>query len=228
MRFRWRWLLWSILAALVAVGLYLWFVPNVSPLTRENPLTTAYMERQPSARSGVRQSWVPLKRISPYLAQAVLIAEDDRFFRHHGVDWEMTWQAWRANLDAGRIKLGGSTITQQLARNLFLSPERSYIRKIREMIIALRLELALDKTRILEIYLNVVEWGSGVYGAEAAAKHYYKVRAADLTPWQAASLAAMLPSPRRYLPSRPTRALARRIKRIHRIMAQRGFGTLWK
>ncbi len=143
------------------------------------------------------QRWVPLERISPLLRHAVLVAEDDAFFSHGGLDWNEIGAAARRDLEAGRIVRGGSTITQQLARNLYLGDERTLSRKLKEAFIALRLERALTKRRIFELYLNLIEWGDGIYGAEAAARAYFGVPAADLSPRQALLLAAVVINPRR-------------------------------
>ncbi|HSQ92206.1 MAG TPA: monofunctional biosynthetic peptidoglycan transglycosylase, partial [Nitrospiraceae bacterium] len=158
--------------------------------------------------------WVPLSRISPHLSQAVVTAEDASFFTHEGFDWEGIKDAALYNLEAGEFKRGGSTITQQLAKNLYLSSERSLLRKVRESLIARSLEQHLTKERILELYLNVAEWGLGVYGAEAAARHHFKKPSRALTADEAAWLAAILPSPRRYDPLRKTSFLTRRHERI--------------
>lgn len=153
-------------------------------------------EKKPSAQ--LQHKWVPYDRISANLKRAVISAEDDGFVDHEGVEWEALQKAYEKNKKKGKVVSGGSTITQQLAKNLFLSGERSYLRKGQELIITYMLELCLDKERILEIYLNVVEWGVGVFGAEAASKHYFGVSAANLGPAQAARLAVMLPKPRFY------------------------------
>lgn len=158
--------------------------------------------------------WVPLSRISPHLRHAVVAAEDASFFTHEGFDWEGIRDAARYNLEAGEMKRGGSTITQQLAKNLYLSSERSLLRKAREALITRSLERHLTKKRILELYLNVAEWGKGIYGAEAAARHHFGKPSQDLTADEAAWLAAMLPSPRRYDPLRKTTFLTRRHERI--------------
>ncbi|NJL16159.1 MAG: monofunctional biosynthetic peptidoglycan transglycosylase [Nitrospira sp.] len=158
--------------------------------------------------------WVPLSRISPHLRHAVVAAEDASFFTHEGFDWEGIHAAALYNLEAGEMKRGGSTITQQLAKNLYLSSERSLLRKAREALITRSLEQHLTKKRILELYLNVAEWGKGVYGAEAAARHHFGKPSRDLTADEAAWLAAMLPSPRRYDPMRKTTFLTRRHERI--------------
>ena len=206
----------------VGAVLFLWLLtmPNVSALRATNPTVTALMEaRQAQAEAqghivGRHWIWVPLSRISPYLSQAVVTAEDASFFTHEGFDWEGIKDAALYNLDAGKLKRGGSTITQQLAKNLYLSSERSLLRKARETLITRSLEHHLTKERILEVYLNVAEWGQGVYGAEAAARHHFKKSSHNLTADEAAWLAAILPSPRRYDPMRKTTSLARRHDRI--------------
>lgn len=204
----------------VGAVLFLWLLtmPDVSVLRAANPTVTALMEaRQAKAQGhtiGRHWMWVPLSRISPYLRQAVVAAEDASFFTHEGFDWEGIKDAALYNLEAGELKRGGSTITQQLAKNLYLSSERSLLRKAREMLITRSLEQHLTKERILELYLNVAEWGQGVYGAEAAAHHHFKKSSRNLTSDEAAWLAAILPSPRRYDPLRKTTALARRHDRI--------------
>jgi monofunctional glycosyltransferase len=219
-----RVLLWS--TALIGLPLgvltlsWLSTLPNVDVLARANPLSTALMDhRQTQAkkqgRAAPRQwTWVPLSRISPHLRHAVVAAEDASFFTHEGFDWEGIKEAAKYNLEAGELKRGGSTITQQLAKNLYLSSERSLFRKAREALIARSLEQHLTKKRILELYLNVAEWGQGVYGAEAAARHHFGKSSYDLTADEAAWLAAILPSPRRYDPLRKTTFLTRRHERI--------------
>jgi monofunctional biosynthetic peptidoglycan transglycosylase len=166
-----------------------------------NPDSTAFM-RSEAARIvrergalELEHRWVDYARISDSIKQAVIASEDASFVDHEGVDWEAVQKAWEQNNKGRRIK-GGSTITQQLAKNLLLSGERSYARKAAELYITYLLEWTLDKQRILEIYLNSVEWGDGVFGVEAAAQHYFRVSAERLTPWQAARLAVMLPRPK--------------------------------
>ena len=163
---------------------------------------------------------MPLSRISSHLQRAVIVAEDASFFQHHGFDWEGIRDAASRNWERGESHRGGSTITQQLAKNLYLSPKKNYMRKIHEAIITRALEKHLTKRRILELYLNVVEWGRGVYGAEAAARHHFGKSAQDLDPAEAALLAAMLPSPRRYDPLRATPFLTKRQHQILRWMQQ--------
>ena len=175
--------------------------PPVGWLAEENPASTAFMEYRQDQwddagkNRKIQQRWVPLGKISPNLRRAVIIAEDSSFWDHSGFDLEGMRVALERNLDKGRLAAGGSTITQQLAKNLYFSPTKSLTRKAQEAIVAFRLEQSLSKERILEIYLNVVEWGDGVYGAEAAARRYFKTSASSLSPKQAATLAAMLPAP---------------------------------
>ena len=170
----------------------------------------------------VYQTWVPFPKISPYLVKAVLIAEDDKFWKHEGFDYEAIQKALEKDLKAKKFKFGGSTITQQLARNLYLSPEKSVIRKISEAIITWRMEKILSKKRILEVYLNVVEWGEGIFGAEAASRHYYQKPSSELTPEEAARLASVLPNPRKYNPLGDQRYVINRSNLIYSIMIQRG------
>ena len=217
-----RWLVWYplLLALVLLVMLQFWFVVHVGYWARHNPDTTAFMRarleamqtRRPGA--GLRHHWVPYNRISPHLKRAVVAAEDARFMTHAGFDWEAIEKAVKRNAREGEVRLGASTITQQLAKNLFLSGERTWWRKAQEAAIAVMLETILTKRRILEIYLNVIEWGDGVFGAEAAARYHFGVTAAALTPEQAARLAAMVPSPRRYGPGRVTPYLAHRTETL--------------
>lgn len=183
------------LGALVTV-LFLYFsltLPNVTSLKTRNPVTTAFMKRDPGFPL---QIWVSSNQISPHLKAAVVLAEDDRFFRHPGIDLRAIWEAIKQNWKEKEWKWGASTITQQLAKNLYLNPSKSPFRKTKEIFIAWNLERHLSKQRILEIYLNIVEWGKGIYGCEAAARHYFEISAAHLSPAQAAKLASMLPNPR--------------------------------
>ena len=221
-----------IISLVLVIGLplgalaFVWLVtlPDVAALEKTNPTSTALMEaRLAEARERGRPFkaqwiWVPLSRISSHLQRAVIAAEDAAFFSHEGFDWEGIKDAALHNLEAGEMRRGGSTITQQLAKNLYLSPERSLLRKAREALIARSLERHLSKPRILELYLNVAEWGRGVYGAEAAARHHFGKSARDLTAEEAALLAAILPSPRRYDPLKVTAPVARRQQRILRWM----------
>lgn len=169
-----------------------------------NPHSTAFInaERERLALEKhvvhIQQIWVPYKSISVYAKQAVIASEDSGFSQHDGVDWESMEKAAKENQRKGKIKRGGSTITMQLGKNLFLSANRSYIRKAQEIVIAGMLELVLDKKRILELYLNEAEWGIGVFGIEAASRHYYGISASQLSPMQAAWLASILPAPKRF------------------------------
>jgi len=178
------------------------------------------MERRKAelARHGLKTKleWspVPLSHISPEMQRAAIVAEDARFWNHDGVDWDAMRGAFERNWEEGRLKVGGSTITQQLAKNLYLSPARTPWRKLRELAIARRLEGALSKKRILELYLNVIEFGPRTFGVEAAARRYMGVAASDLSKEQAATLAAMIPSPRIYDPVRHPDRVRRRVARI--------------
>jgi monofunctional biosynthetic peptidoglycan transglycosylase len=214
------------LILMAALGtLFLWCsVPDVGKLATENPTTTAFIDlRRDQARAAgqpfeLEWTWKPRRMISRYLRLAVIYAEDVHFYTHEGVDWDAIEQAAAHAWDKGTFSRGGSTITQQLAKNLYLSPDRSLIRKARELWIAYALEAHLDKERILEIYLNVVEWGPGVFGAEAAARHWYHRSAAALTPAQAARLAVALPNPRLYAPNVASADLDKKAARILRLM----------
>jgi monofunctional biosynthetic peptidoglycan transglycosylase len=207
---------------------YLLLMPDLSRLKKENPKKTALMEyremasREKRKRYRIDQSWVSLSKVSPYLIKAVLIAEDDKFWRHEGFDYEAIQKAVEKDLKSKRFKVGGSTITQQLARNLYLSPEKSLIRKISEAVITWRMEKVLSKKRILELYLNVAEWGEGIFGAEAASRHYYGKPSSELTPEEAAKLASVLPNPRKYNPAGDQRYVINRSNLIYSIMIQRG------
>jgi monofunctional biosynthetic peptidoglycan transglycosylase len=170
----------------------------------------------------VDQRWVPYARVSPLLRHAILVAEDDAFFAHGGLDWDEIREAARRDLERRRVVRGGSTITQQLAKNVFLGDERTLWRKLTEAFLALRLERALGKRRIFELYLNLIEWGDGIYGAEAAARRYFGVPASDLNPREAVLLAAVIINPRRYSPLHPSRRIERRAKMIARRLARRG------
>lgn len=227
----WRGRIGLVLAALLLagtldVGRYLVW-PDLEGLARENPRTTAFMEFRKEQWAGqgkakaLRQTWVPLGRISPHLVAAVTIAEDDRFWRHEGFDLEGMEEALKKDLARGRLAAGGSTITQQLAKNLFFSPARNPVRKLKEAVVAWRLEQALSKRRILEIYLNVAEWGDAVFGAEAAARRHFGKPAASLTPDEAARLAVVLPSPLRMDPAHPSAYVAQRSRVILERMARR-------
>jgi monofunctional glycosyltransferase len=204
-------------AAGFAVVCYVYLtLPDVRVLAKTNPTTTAFMEIRAAeaAKAGrtVRHvhTWVPYSRISQNLKRAVLVAEDDAFWEHEGVDLAQLQESVRINWEQGKAIRGASTITQQLAKNLYLSPSRNPLRKLRELIIARRLEAALPKARIFEIYLNVIEWGDGIWGAQAAARTYFGVPASALNRQQAALLAGAIINPRVLNPARPTQRLIRR------------------
>ncbi|MDY7540473.1 monofunctional biosynthetic peptidoglycan transglycosylase [Undibacterium sp. RTI2.1] len=220
-----RVLLWLILLPLLLfVLLQAYFLLQICWWVHFNPSSTSFMrhqldllqEKNPDAK--LQQKWVPYAKISNNLKRAVIASEDDTFVDHEGVDWEALQKAYEKNQKKGKVVSGGSTITQQLAKNLFLSGQRSYLRKGQELIITYMLELCMDKERILEIYLNVVEWGVGVFGAEAASQHYYGVTAAALSPTQAARLAVMLPKPRYFDKNTGSGYLQRRSELILRRM----------
>lgn len=200
-----RWLGRGLLLLVAAfVALQLWFLGQVVWWAWFDPTDSAFMraerERLAQARPGlaIRHTWVPYERISVHLKRSVIAAEDANFTEHDGIDWDAIEKAREANRRKGKVVRGGSTITMQLAKNLFLSGERTVLRKGQELLITLMLEALLDKGRILEIYLNNVEWGEGVFGAQAAARHYFRIDAAQLAPHQAARLAVMLPAPKRF------------------------------
>lgn len=209
---------------LIVLAVQLYFFMQIWWWVGHNPDSTSFMRRQlsvlqeknPAAK--LQYKWVPYDRISNNLKRAIIASEDSNFSEHEGVDWEALQKAYEKNNRKGKVVAGGSTITQQLAKNLFLSGERSYIRKAQELAITYMLEFWMDKERIFEIYLNVVEWGNGVFGAEAAAQHYYGVPAANLGASQAARLAVMLPNPRFFDKRQGSGYLARRSGLILRRM----------
>jgi monofunctional glycosyltransferase len=205
---------------LAVIAVQLWFFSQVLYWSHFEPVTSSFMDRRlealrekkPSAR--LRHQWVPYGRISAHLKRAVVAAEDARFLDHEGFDWEAIQQAMARNERRGKIVAGASTISQQLAKNLFLSGSRSWLRKAQEALITWMLETTMSKRRILELYLNFAEWGEGVFGAEAAARHHFGVSAAALSSEQAAWLASILPSPRRYERGRTTAYLDTRMGTI--------------
>jgi monofunctional biosynthetic peptidoglycan transglycosylase len=217
-----------ILSAFV-LSIAVYFVyPDVSALRRANPQKSAFMKyresewQQQGKKKKIVQRWVPLSRISPYVIKAVIIAEDDKFWSHEGFDFDAIQKAIEKDLKQKKFKVGGSTISQQLAKNLFLSPSKNPIRKLKEAVLTWRLERSLSKKRIIEIYLNVAEWGDGLFGVEAAAQHYYGKPASDLSAMESARLAAVLPNPRRYDPTGSGRYVAYRSELIYQIMVRRG------
>ncbi len=203
----------------LGIGEYL-RLPQAIELAQKNPSTTALIDQRAAEaaeqghRARRRQQWVPLSAISHQLIDAVVISEDAAFYQHDGVDTVELRKALEASWEKGELGRGASTITMQLAKNLWLSTDRSLLRKLKELILTRRLEEALPKKRILAIYLNVVEWGDGVYGAEAGAREHFGVSASELSAAQAAMLAAMLPAPRKWTPARRSKMLKERSLRI--------------
>ena len=208
--------LWVLLVLVAWLGLQVFFLARITVMAHLAPESTSF-ERSEARRIATskdkfrwRQDWVPYAQISNHLKRAVIASEDDIFAQHDGVQWDAIEKAWAKNAKAelqasrkvqGKVApkvVGGSTITQQLAKNLFLSGERTFIRKGQEFVLTMMLESVLSKRRILEIYLNHVEWGEGIFGAEAAAQHYFQKPASQLTAWEAGRLAVMLPRPKHY------------------------------
>ncbi|MGE5489911.1 MAG: monofunctional biosynthetic peptidoglycan transglycosylase [Actinomycetota bacterium] len=212
---------WLKLGLLAILGLFLiwqlWLLGWVLLWKWMDPGSTHFMEirmaelREKKPDAQMQKQWVPYERISVHLKRAIIAAEDAKFTDHEGFDWDGIQKAMEKNQKKGRFVAGGSTISQQLAKNLFLSPKRSLFRKGEEAIITLMIEALWDKQRILEVYLNVIEWGNGVFGAEAAARHYYGIGAAQLGPEQAARLAGMVPAPRYYDTHRNAPGLAKKV-----------------
>ena len=204
----WLWFKRGLLALVLLVLAYqLWIFGHVLAWRWIDPGMTSFMSlrldelREKDPKAELRHQWVPYSRISDNLKRAVVAAEDDKFVDHDGFDWDAMQKAMEKNeklAKRGKPIRGGSTISQQLAKNLFLTPTRSYVRKGEEAIITVMIEALWDKQRILEVYLNVVEWGNGIFGAEAAAQRYFGIHAAQLSPTQAAHIAVMLPNPRKY------------------------------
>ena len=207
---------------------YFFALPDVSQWQEKKPATTAliqYREREAKKKGKIfkiHQNWIALSRVSPFLIKAVLIAEDDKFWKHEGFDYESIREAIEKDIKVGRFKFGGSTISQQLAKNLYLSPEKDPLRKISEAAITWKMEKVLPKRRILELYLNVAEWGEGIFGVEVAARHYYGKSAAALTPVEAVRLAAVLPNPRKYNPIGTQSYVKNRGNLIYSMMVRRG------
>lgn len=218
-----------LLPVLAGAVIYLSAVPDISKLKTKNPGKTSFMEYREKEwkREGrnyrVQQKWVPLAHISPYLIKAVLIAEDDKFWSHEGFDYEAIRKAIEKDIKEKEFKVGGSTITQQLAKNLYLTPAKNPARKVREAIITWRMERSLKKKRILEIYLNVAEWGDrGIFGIGTAAGYYYGKSASDIEPEEAARLAAVLPNPKKYNPTGESSYVVNRASLIYNVMVRRG------
>ena len=224
-------LIYPLVAVLAFVGadIALCFVyPDVSALKSERFEKTAFMKyrEQQWEKQGLDReiswTWVPLRKVSPYLIKAVIIAEDDMFWRHEGFDFKAMQRALEEDLRKKKLSAGGSTISQQLAKNLYLSPAKTPLRKIKEAIYTWRLEKNLSKKRIVELYLNAAEWGDGIFGIQAASRHYYGKNAMALTAEEAAKLASVLPNPIRYNPTGGKRYVLARSRLIYRIMVKRG------
>jgi monofunctional biosynthetic peptidoglycan transglycosylase len=217
-----------VVSALLLLLYQAWIFAHVVWWIRFDPASSRFMEdrlqvlQESHPDAGLRHRWVPYERISIHLKRAVIAAEDGKFLDHEGFDWDALQRAYERNLRKGRVVAGGSTISQQLAKNLFLSSQRTPWRKAQEAVITVMLEAVMSKRRILEIYLNVIEWGNGVFGAEAAARHYFRTSAAALGPDQAARLAAMVPNPRFYDRHRNTPHLSRQT----RVILSRMSGTM--
>lgn len=217
----WSWT-WRIVGALLLLLLLyqLWIFAHIAWWVQHNPATSAFMDQRllmmqnkhPDAE--LRHQWVPYAKISNNLKRAMIASEDAKFVDHEGFDWDGIQKAYEKNMKKGKIVAGGSTISQQLAKNLFLSTKRTPWRKAEEALITIMLENIMTKQRIFEIYLNVIEWGNGVFGAEAAARYYYRVNAAQLSAAQAAKLAAMVPNPRYYDQHREARGMLRKTEII--------------
>ena len=229
LRFCGRAIGYTLLAALIGLVLVqFWFLLHIWYWVDHNPSSTAFMDarlerlRDKNPRVVLQFHWVSYQRVSVNLKRAVVVAEDAKFLDHEGFDWEGIRSAYERNRQKGKVVAGGSTISQQLAKNLFLSGERTWWRKAQEAVITIMLEAVMSKRRILEIYLNVIEWGNGVFGAEAAAQYHFGVSAGELTAAQAAQLAAMVPSPRRYKPGTETPYLLKQAEIIQSRMGAAG------
>jgi monofunctional glycosyltransferase len=212
---------------IIDVGRYLVY-PNVASLKKKHPGKTAFMIYREGTwkKKGIKKNitaiWVPLTQISPYVMKAVIISEDDHFWSHEGFDYNAIMKALETDIKKGKFKTGGSTISQQLAKNLYLSPAKDPIRKVKEAILTWRLENTLTKRRIIELYLNVAEWGDGIFGIEAAAQNHYGKHASELNARDAATLATILPNPRRYKSDGTSKYVENQSERIYQIMVRRG------
>src|SRR5208283_986728 len=216
------------ITALLAGLAYYFFFPNIAALRETNVKKTSFMDyrerewKRDKKKIKIRQVWVSLSQISPFLIKAVLIAEDDKFWKHEGFDFEAIEKAVEKDIKVKKFKFGASTISQQLVKNLYLSPSKNPLRKIKEAILTWRMERTLTKRRILELYLNLVEWGDGIFGIEAASMSYYGKPASALEPEEAARLASVLPNPRKYHPLGTSRYVANRSRIIYNVMVKRG------
>jgi monofunctional biosynthetic peptidoglycan transglycosylase len=232
----WRWLrriaVCVVIVGLVGAGWVFVGLPprdEVRALARKAPGRTALMvQREGEARRAGHeartvQKWVPLDRVSSHLLHAVLASEDQRFFGHEGIDWDAVLESVEDNVERGQLWRGGSTLTQQLAKNLFFGTSRTPLRKLRELVVTRWIEEDLDKARILALYVNVIEWGDGIYGCEAAARHWYGKPASSLSREEAAGLVAMIPNPRRINPRRNPRWFERARKRVLGLMERSAY-----
>ena len=217
----------SISALFLSIGVY-FIYPDVSKLRKVYPPKTAFMEyrekewQEQGKKKKIVQQWVPLSRVSPYVIKAVLIAEDDKFWTHEGFDYEAMQKAIEKDIKKRKFAVGGSTISQQLAKNLYLTPSKNPVRKIKEAILTWRIEKNLSKKRIIELYLNVAEWGDGLFGIEVASRSYFGKPSSALTAKEAARLASVLPNPRKYNPTGTSKFVENRSDRIYQIMVRRG------
>jgi monofunctional biosynthetic peptidoglycan transglycosylase len=214
-------------ALFVSMGVY-FIYPDVSKLKKTFPKKTAFMEyredewQREGIKKKIRQRWVPLSQVSPFAIKAVIIAEDDKFWSHEGFDYEAIQKAIEKDIKKRKFAVGGSTISQQLAKNLYLTPTKNPIRKIKEAILTWRIERNLSKKRIIELYLNVAEWGDGLFGIETASRSYFGKHASELSAREAARLAAVLPNPRKFNPTGSSKYVENRSDRIYNIMVRRG------
>ena len=212
---------------IVDIGRYFLY-PNVAYLKKNSPGKTAFMEYREETwhkkriNKSINTAWVPLSEISPYIVKAVIVAEDDNFWSHEGFDFNAMQKALEKDIKNKKFEAGGSTISQQLAKNLYLTPAKIPIRKIKEAILTWRIERQLSKRRIIELYLNVAEWGDGIFGIELAAQTHFGKHAANLTAREAATLAAILPSPRHYKINGESGYVEGQAERIYQIMVRRG------
>jgi monofunctional biosynthetic peptidoglycan transglycosylase len=217
-----------IISVLIAGSILYASLPDVSFLKTSNPTTTAFIElrRVQSQQNGIdfelKWEWLPLSKVSPYIIHSLIYTEDNTFWTHGGIEWNSIMHALNIFWHQHRFVTGGSTISQQVAKNLFLSPDRNLLRKGRELLLAIELERHLDKDRILEIYLNIIEWGDNVFGIEAAAKYWFNCSSSKLSPNQAVNLALTIPNPRHRDPRNPPPAFTRGIHQLLLMLAQDG------
>jgi len=217
----------SISVLFLSIGVY-FIYPDVEKLKKSYPKKTVFMEyrekewQEQGKKKKIVQQWVPLSRVSPYVIKAVLIAEDDKFWSHEGFDYEAMQKAIEKDIKKRKFAVGGSTISQQLAKNLYLTPSKNPVRKIKEAILTWRIEKNLSKKRIIELYLNVAEWGDGLFGIEVASRNYFGKPSSELSAKEAARLASVLPNPRKYNPTGTSKFVENRSDRIYQIMVRRG------